>query len=155
MKKEQIKKVDDPLKFLDNVCNIGKIKKDVKFDDLTLTLQTLTAEDEVEIFQNCNGFNGVAYLTKSKIETLTYAIKAINGNGFDYDDVEDEEQRIEAKIHVTERLRKIISKWHDELLSFIYNHYLEIAAQSEELLKKKGIISVKEIEDKLEDEVNK
>jgi hypothetical protein len=148
-----VTKVDDAYAFLSKITELGKAKKEVKInDDLSLTLETLTAEDEVELNQACNGYSGLAYFTKSKIETVVMSIKAVNKIRFNYDEAKTDEEKIQLKIDALEKIRKIIGTWHDDVISFVHTEYLKLAVESEGQLRKIGILKNIEVEDKLKEQ---
>ena len=64
--KENMKKVEDPFEALNEIANLGYIEKEIKItDNLSIIIATLTAEEENETFINCQGYEGIGYITKN------------------------------------------------------------------------------------------
>ena len=147
-----VKPINDPFSFLDKIEEIGKHEKTVKLnDDFSILLSTISADEEAQIFKNCANYEGSEYITRSKIETLVFAIKGVNDNKFNYDEIENEEERSKERNTAINELRKRIAKWRDEVITYLYQEWLELTKNSEEQLKKIGIMAKAETKKKLDE----
>lgn len=142
MADKNVKPVDDPFAILNEVEELGKVEESVKLKDgLSLIISTISAEEESEVFMNCVGFEGVSYITQNKIEVLAHSIKGINDTRFDYNKIEDPTERKKERQKVVEGLRNKIEGWRDEVVTFLYEKFLSITGNSEDQLKKLGLIA--------------
>jgi len=149
--KENIKKIDDPFAALDEIANLGRVETEIKITDkLSLIITTLTAEEENEVFIDCQGYQGIGYITKNKIETLARCIKGINGKRFNYNEINDIAKRKEERKKAVIGLRDKIESWRDDLVTYVYEQWLDITGNSEEKLKKLGLIAAVEVKKRLE-----
>ena len=71
----------DLLPALKNLGEMYTVKRLVKFEvvDMTVSLQTLSAIEEVKVLESCKDFDGSQYLQTLKRNSLAYAIRGING----------------------------------------------------------------------------
>lgn len=147
----------DPILMLDEIGKVGKVEKEVEISKgLKVTLSTITAIEELEIFRDCRNDDGYSYLTRNKIETLSRAIKAVNGIRFDYEAIEDSVEKEQERQKTVFNLRNKINTWGDEVVTYLYVEWLKIIGDSESYLKKIGIIVNNESQeqlDKLQEEI--
>lgn len=131
----------DAFEALSELSKLGKKTKEVQVESLKLLLSTIDSDDEGNVFVSCSELTGNAYFYKMKAETLKYAIKAVNGQRLDeYEDVEDEEKRVEMRKETLGKLQKIIGTWDENVVSFFYSKWTELTKEAEEELKKKGLM---------------
>ena len=144
-----IKKVDNAFEALEKMSQLGKADKSVKIsDDFSVLISTISSEEEAEVFSNCSQFEGINYITRSKIETLAYSIKGVNGEKLDYDNIADIAERKKVRDETVAKLRQLIGQWRDEVVTFLYEEFLRLTGNSEEQLKKLGLMSVASMETK-------
>lgn len=149
---KNIKKIKDPLDTLAKIIKFGQMEKEVEVtSDFKIILSTLSSEDETEVFENCSQYAGLTYLNRNKIETLCYSILGVNGQRFDYDTIEDDTERRKARKDVVDKMRTIICKWRDEVITYVYEQFLKLTGNSDEYLKKVGIIATITIQQKLDE----
>lgn len=134
---------------LSKIAKIGYVEKDAKVGNVNLTLSTLTAEDEAEVFNNCIGYDGISFISRNKIETLVYSIKAVNGERFNYEALTDREQYLVERGNAINSLRKVIGSMQEDMVSFLYSEQLSVANKGEEELKKAGINRQQDVENAL------
>jgi len=139
---KNIKKIDDPFCLLEQIKNIGQKSKNIPISDgFTIKIQTLSSEDEIALFANSAKYDGSEYFTRHKIETIVYSIIEINKKSLrEYNTIEDEKERMELKTKTIDKIRLIVSKWNDNLISFVYGEYSKIIDESENELIKFGIL---------------
>jgi len=148
---KKVKDIIDPLDILNEVEGVGKIEKWIDVSkDYKILITTINAEEEVEIFKACKNELGFGYLAKNKFEVLARAIKGINGNKFKYVEMEDGPEREIERERTIEEVEKRIKIWHDDIVSFAYAEWINMAGDAETYLKKIGIIVDLNTEEKLE-----
>ena len=151
---KKIKKTDDPLELLNELANVGKKKKTVKIsDNLEVVLETLSAEDEGNVFTKCEEFGGSEYFSKNKRETIVHSLAEINGKSLKgYEELEDPDKKRKMKVEVIGKIRDIVDKWNDELITFLYSNFVDVISESEKEMVLMGIIKpIEEIEEPKEE----
>jgi len=137
---EEIKKINDPFEKLNELSKLGKKEKDVLIGEVTVTVGTIDADDETNVFISCAKYDGTSYFYKLKQETLKYAIKAVDTIRIDdYKRIIKDEDREAAKKQALERIEKIIKTWDDGLINYLYTEQAQLAKDSEKDLEKLGI----------------
>lgn len=140
---KKIKKSDDPFAILEKIIEVGKKRGEVEISDkLKIVLETLGSDDEGEVFVNVEKYEGSEFLTKHKIETISYSMCEINGKSLrEYEKLEDRKERETVKKETIDKIREIVSKWNDDLVSFVYNQYVVTVLESEQSLRELGILA--------------
>jgi hypothetical protein len=138
-------KAFDIFAALEDISKLGKLTKDVKVDNLSITLSTLDSEQEGLVFITSSEFTGNAYFYKMKAETLKYAIRAVNGIKLDVYTEASPEKIESLKDETLSKLEKIIAKWDENVVSFLYNEWVELTKESEKILISKGIMKQEEL----------
>jgi hypothetical protein len=138
--------IDDPFEFLEQMSKIGKMTKTITVvENFKVTLSTLDSDDEGTILANTDDTKGTEFFSRYKQETLSFAIKAINDKPLNfYETIEDEKERKTKKEECIEKIKTILKKWNDDLLSFVYNEYIQMLEENEQRLVKLGIIKENE-----------
>lgn len=142
MANEQEKIVDDPFEILDELSQIGKTFEKVKIlDDFELTLVTLEADDEMNIFENASKYEGQEFINNLQRETLAFSISEINGKPLrKYEQIKDEKEREKVKKETIDKIRSIVKTWKEELVAFVHSKYSAMIERNEAYLKSIGII---------------
>lgn len=130
----------DVFAALSELSNIGKKSKEVPVGQLKLLLSTLDSEQESLVFIACSDMTGNAYFSRLKSETLKYAIIAVNGERLDSYVNALPEKKESLKKETLEKLENIIKTWDENVISFLYAKWIELTKESEEDLKKLGLI---------------
>ena len=140
MKKELI---TDPFELLDQLVNIGKETTDIDITpEFKITISTFGSEDEADIFSIASK-DTTQYTSLHKRETLVRAIIAINGKTLrDYEKIEDVKEYKAKKDMTNEKVRKIVSSWNENLVSFIYSEWYKLVSKSEKKLEEMKILEI-------------
>ena len=137
-----LQKFDDHLAVLDGLGKLGKKTKKVEIGDVVITLSTLGSEDETEVFIACSDLSGNAYFHKLKSETLKRAIRVVNNNDLysflNSDLNEIDKKQLREEIH--RKIGNMLREWKEDLIAYLYSEWIDLTKESEEELKKKGII---------------
>ena len=131
------KLLKDPFDVLSKLAEIGKEVEEVIINDnFKITLSTIGAEDEAEIFAAAQKTTGTTeYFSITKRETLARAIIAVNGLSLkEYEKLQDAKTYDTIKAETLTKLRKIISEWNENLVSFAYNKWSVLIKRSEDKL---------------------
>lgn len=137
---------------LEEISKLGKLTKTVDLDGLKITISTLDSEQEGLVFITSSDFTGNAYFYKMKSETLKYAIRAVNDvNLFGFEEAEPEKID-KLKEETFSKLEKIIAKWDENVISFLYNEWVDLTKESEKVLTSKGIMKKEEVDAEKEEE---
>jgi hypothetical protein len=150
----EVKKIVDPFQALEEISDLGKAEEIVEVSEkFKILISTISSEEEAEVFTNCSQFEGMNYLTRSKIETLAFAIKGVNGEKFEYDKIIDLSERKKVRDETVGKVRELIGKWRDEIVTFLYEKFLKLTGNSEEQMKKLGLMSIasKQVKNKLDE----
>jgi hypothetical protein len=132
----------DALNALNKLCELGKKQKDIKIGDLIITLSTLNTGDETEVFISCSELQGNAYFNTLKLQTLKYAIKAVNNQKLDnYNDIEDNVEKQKNKNDTLQKISEILKNFDDKIITFLYTEWAKLSKESEDELASKGLIT--------------
>jgi len=154
---KNIKKINDPFELLQKLSDIGKKTKLVEIsNDFKVVLSTFDSEDEMQVFENVENYKGSEYLTRHKIEALSYSIIEVNGISLrDYEKETDVEKKKALKQATIDKVRTIVTSWKDEFVSFMYSRFNDLVNESEEEMIKLGfmkpIVEEKKEEEKKEE----
>ena len=132
----------DAFAALSDLSKLGKKTKEVEIGEAKtkILLSTMDSEQEGNVFIACGDLNGNAYFFRLKAETLKYAIKAVNGKRLDeYENIKEADKREKLKAETLIELTKILNSWDENVISFLYGKWTELAKESEDDLKSKGI----------------
>jgi hypothetical protein len=130
----------DAFEALKGLSKLGKRTKEIEIGSMKLLLSTMNAEQEGKVFIACSDLTGSAYFSRLKLETLKYALKAVDGARLDlYEEIKGEVEREESKKEILEKVQKILGTWDENVISFLYNKWAELSKESEEDLKASGV----------------
>jgi hypothetical protein len=131
----------DIFESLNELSKLGKKTKEVSVGETKILLSTLDASQEGEVFIACAELSGNAYFYKLKTHTLTHSIKAVNGQRLDaYENIKEKDEREKLKKETLEKVSNILGTWDENVISFLYSKWSILSKESEDELKKKGLI---------------
>jgi hypothetical protein len=139
------------LKKLEKIVSSATKTKDVTVDDIKLTIRLLTSAEEVLVQDAISSLDGLMFLLRTKNETLSYAIKKIDGEDLP-DEIEIENGvRIQRNIFLKNRF---LSSLPQPSLDSIFQAYLVLQLESQEETKKNIKFENSEMIDKYMEEQN-
>jgi len=131
----------DAFEALKSLSKLGKRTKEIQVGSMKLLLSTMNAEQEGNVFVTCSDLSGNAYFNKLRLETLKFALKAVDGSRLDsYEEINDEVEREKSKKQILEKVQKILGTWDENVISFLYSKWAELSKESEDDLKANGVV---------------
>jgi len=134
----------DAFEALSQLTKLGKKTKEIEIEGQKILLSTLDSEKEALVFVACSSLSGNAYFFKLKSETIKFSICAVNDIRLDeYQTIKDPSKKEQLKNETLSKLDSIIGTWDENIVSYIYSKWVELSKESEDELKKKGLIESK------------
>ena len=113
------------LKELQKIVNLGKKEVQVILTkDIKITLKSLTAKEESEIFLECADLPTMVFINTNKIQTLARSIVEINGERYEVKEGEEEVEFIKEKV-------KLIEQWGQNIVDVLFGKYADMIKEIE------------------------
>jgi len=132
------------VELLEDLGKLGYAEKTVEVTkDIKVTLKTLTATEEADVFGSLKGLEGIQFFNKNKIHTLARSIVKINDIDFNIDPKikkieapEDMDEQTKEKLiseslenkkqEITDKKVEIISSWSGTIIDELYKVFSEL-----------------------------
>lgn len=134
---QEVLLINDPYEFLEETAKKFRKETVVKVGEVSLTLATMSAEEESSVYLNLTADrNDNRRMIFDKVDTLSYAIKGVNGNKVKYEDIEEPLIRRKEMSKTVKEIRGLILQWHDGVINHVYEKFSELTEQSENKITK-------------------
>jgi hypothetical protein len=128
MKKKEINM--NGLKELQKIAKLGKKEVQVELTkDIKITLRSLTAKEENEIFTECADLPTMSFINTNKVQTLARSIIEINGERYDAKESEEVVEFIKEKV-------KLIEQWGQNVIDVLFGKYADMVKDIEQSFEK-------------------
>lgn len=121
-----IRPIDDPYLFLEDIISRSRKEETVRIGDMDLLISTLSAEEESDIYISLTtDKDDPRKMIRDKIDTLSFAIRGINGKRFDYDKIDNPVIRKKERCKSVKMVRDNINTWQDSVVEYVYKKLLK------------------------------